>query len=116
MSTAHSITHAGPRFRSRLGAALIAFGAIVAVAVTAVILANAGTHRSSGAIPAAQHPPLAGARLDHRGLHDRAYLSGQAEIGARLDHRGVRASSLTGGSATQPNCVYSRPDHACVAP
>jgi hypothetical protein len=116
MSTAQSITPAGPRFRSRLGAALITLGLMVAAAVTAVILANAGVHRTSGAAVVVQHPPLAGARLDHRGLHDRAYLSGLAEVGARLDHRGVRASSLTGGSATQSSCVYSRPDHACVAP
>jgi hypothetical protein len=34
-----------------------------------------------------------GARLDHRGLHDVAYLSALAETGAQLDHRGLRTTS-----------------------
>jgi hypothetical protein len=95
MSTAQGITQAAPRLRIGLRAGLVALGVLVAVAVTAVIVAFSGGSRTSGAVPTAHYA---------------------APTGARIDHRGLRASSVTSASARHPNCVFVRPEHRCIAP
>jgi len=80
--------------RSLLAVACIA---ILGLTIAVVLLAtnpNGTTARDTGASPiTAAETADTGARLDHRGLRDAAWLSGLAETGARLDHRGLRASS-----------------------
>ena len=77
--------------RSLLALACIA---MIGLSVAVVLLA---TNRSvtlvrvaPASVSASAATADAGARLDHRGLHDAAYLSSLAETGARLDHRGLR--------------------------
>ena len=80
--------------RSLLALACIAvIGLSIAVALLASSssVTRARVTRASVNISAATTD--AGARLDHRGLHDPAYLSALAEPGARLDHRGQKTSS-----------------------
>lgn len=77
---------------------VIACIAVIGLSIAVGLLATSDTVTVTGgtlartAVSSAQTADT-GARLDHRGLHDAAYLSGLAEVGARLDHRGVRASS-----------------------
>lgn len=82
------------RVRSLLAGACIA---ILGLSVAIVLLAsnrNVAAPRVAGASPTASvETAESGARLDHRGLRDAAWLSALAENGARLDHRGLRASS-----------------------
>jgi hypothetical protein len=93
-STLASTTHAvllrplNARLRSLLA---LACAAIISTSITLALLATSG-NGGRGVPSATLRGPAAtetGARLDHRGLHDSAYLSGLAETGARLDHRGL---------------------------
>jgi hypothetical protein len=76
--------------RSLLALACIA---IIGLSIAVVLLATSGRVAPVGVTQAGANSSAAtadaGARLDHRGLHDAAYLSGLAETGARLDHRGL---------------------------
>jgi hypothetical protein len=76
--------------RSLLALACIA---IIGLSIAVVLLATSRSVAPVGVTQAGVSSSAAaadaGARLDHRGLHDAAYLSGLAETGARLDHRGL---------------------------
>ena len=80
--------------RSLLTVACIA---IIALSIAVALLATTSSGTSVRGARAIMRSSAAtadtGARLDHRGLHDAAYLSALSETGARLDHRGLRASS-----------------------
>lgn len=82
------------RVRSLLTLAGIA---IIGLSTAVVLLATSGSVTPPRVTQASPNSSAAtadaGARLDHRGLHDAAYLAGLAETGARLDHRGPNASS-----------------------
>jgi hypothetical protein len=93
--------------RSLLALACIA---IVGLSTAVVLLATRSSVTPVGVTKAgvsssAATTADAGARLDHRGLHDAAYLSGLAETGARLDHRGVRPNPDQLGA--QPSLAQS---------
>lgn len=80
--------------RRLLGFACVA---IVTAIVVGALLMRSQHHPSWSATHAGENSLARtvdlGARLDHRGLHDAAYLSALAETGARLDHRGLRTAS-----------------------
>jgi hypothetical protein len=82
--------------RALLAVAIIA---IVGLIAAVVVLATSDGGGSAVATPAVQVTSAAqtadtGARLDHRGLEDRANsLSATADTGARLDHRGLKAAT-----------------------
>ena len=82
------------RIRSLAAVACIALLGITTALWLLATHPNVTTARDTGASPiTAAQTADTGARLDHRGLKDAAWLSGLAEAGARLDHRGPSGSS-----------------------
>jgi len=85
------------RYRRLQALLVIACIAIVGLSIAVGLAPSAGrvsrpaVARTSNASASAETADT-GARLDHRGLHDAAYLAGLADVGARLDHRGRRSS------------------------
>lgn len=110
MSTTQSMTHATPRFRIGLRVGLVALGLLIAVAVTAVIVALSGGSQTSGANTAAHYPPL----IHYHG-------TGQADatryLGIAQAHGGGTSATPVASRpapATHLNCAFIRPEHRCV--
>jgi hypothetical protein len=86
----------GARYRQLRSVLALACVLIVGLSIAVVILATSRTSSPAKVtsapvkVTSARAASEAGARLDHRGLHDAWYLFALRETGARLDHRGTR--------------------------
>jgi hypothetical protein len=74
----------------------LACTAIIGLSIAVGVLTTSGRSSRSTSVQVsaadrANQSTDTGARLDHLGRRDAAYLSGLAETGARLDHRGIKA-------------------------
>jgi hypothetical protein len=80
--------------RSRLRVLLALACILILGLVTAVVaLATSDGTPPAHLAPAKVTSSSAGARPDHRGLHDGLYVNALGETGARLDHRGLKVRS-----------------------
>jgi hypothetical protein len=121
MTTPQTTARVAPRFRTRPAMLLTALGVLVAIVVSAAILAPTGAHRTTitTTIPATRPALSSGSIPQIHYLGPRQVAAGlkpqSAPTGARIDHRGLHdaAAPAAGGSSHAPQyrCV---PEKFCV--
>jgi hypothetical protein len=105
MSTRQSTAHLSPRFR--IGPVLTALGALVAIAVTIIMLALTGANHTTVAIPVTASQAAAGPTTQIRYLGPHQLREGLGSQTARTLDGGTAPTAGAGNAAPHYTCLGS---------